>query len=371
MLNKNNIMNISSLFSDEKVNTGRQIELDIAKALAIVFMIFPHTIFVASAYNADLSPAYSYLVMNVLGRPYSAVIFMFCMGAGVVYSRHSQWDTMIKRGIKLYLLGILVNVFEFFLPHYLAGALGIDASAFPILGGLLLFCVDILAFAGWAFILMGILKKFELSNKMLIIIAVIMSIIGSLAIGIDFGHPILNSFFGNFIGAKEGHTAFPLFNWFIFPIAGYVWGQYFIRAKDKREFFKYWPILLIIALAYFIISSNLWGGVFSEDVHLYYFLNTLDAAFCIINAHGAIGLCYWMSQFLPDSIKKAMTILSSNINNIYIAQWFFIPVTMILLVYFFKDIVFTDLNTSIISICILILSTVLALAYKKIRSPKS
>ena len=91
-------MNISNLFSDEKVNTGRQVELDIAKGLAIIFMIFLHTIMVVAAYNVGLSPEYNYVFSNVLGRPFAAVIFMFCMGVGVVYSRHSQWDTMIKRG---------------------------------------------------------------------------------------------------------------------------------------------------------------------------------------------------------------------------------------------------------------------------------
>ena len=120
-------MNISSLFSDEKVNTGRQVELDIAKAFAIIFMIFLHTVMIVEAYNVGLSPTYTYIIGNVLGRPYAAVVFMFCMGVGVVYSRHSQWNLMIKRGIILYLLGLLVNVFEFFLPHYLAGYLGVNA----------------------------------------------------------------------------------------------------------------------------------------------------------------------------------------------------------------------------------------------------
>ena len=117
-------MNVSNLFSDEKVNTGRQVELDIAKGLAIIFMIFLHTIMVVSAYNASLSPNYNFAFSNVLGRPFAAIVFMFCMGVGVVYSRHSQWDTMVKRGVKLYLLGVLVNVFEFFIPHFLATSLG-------------------------------------------------------------------------------------------------------------------------------------------------------------------------------------------------------------------------------------------------------
>lgn len=35
------IMSISNLFSKEKVNVGRQVELDIAKALSIIFYGFP------------------------------------------------------------------------------------------------------------------------------------------------------------------------------------------------------------------------------------------------------------------------------------------------------------------------------------------
>ena len=35
-------------FSDERVNTGRQVELDIAKGMAIVFMVFMYSIMVVS-----------------------------------------------------------------------------------------------------------------------------------------------------------------------------------------------------------------------------------------------------------------------------------------------------------------------------------
>ena len=361
-------MSISNLFSDEKVNVGRQVELDIAKALSIIFMIFLHTMWVVGNYNQALSPAYQFVVGNVLGRPYAAPIFMFCMGVGIVYSRHSQWDVMVKRGVKLYLLGVLVNVFEWFIPHFLSGTLLGNWDAFPINGGLLLFCVDILAFAGMAFIAMGILKKFEVSNKKLIIIAVVLSIIGTVFRETDFGIPVVNLIFAHFIGAKGGFTAFPLFNWLIFPIGGYIWGQYFIRAKDKGDFFKFWPLYIIIGLAYFFISTKLWGGIFADDIHLYYFMNTLDAVFCIINAHGVIGLCYWLSKFVPEAVINVSKILSSNINNIYIIQWFFVPVTGILIAYFFKDLVMTDLLSSILSVCMIVLATLIALGIKKLRT---
>ena len=133
----------------------------------------------------------------------------------------------------LYLIGVLVNFFEFFIPHFVSGNFLGAWDVFPLVGGLLLFCVDILAFACLAFVLMGIVKKFELSNKKLIVIAVLMSIIGSLLRGFDFGINVVNLIFANFIGTTGGFTAFSLFNWFIFPIVGYVWCQYFIRARTS------------------------------------------------------------------------------------------------------------------------------------------
>ena len=127
---------------------------------------------------------------------------------------------------------------------------------------------------------------------------------------------------------------------------------------------------MIVSLIYFFVSSKLWGGVFSEDVHLYYFLNTLDAVFCIINSHAVIGLCYWIVKYLPDAVTKTFSILSNNINHIYIAQWFFIPVTIVFITYFAKGLVFNDFVTSIISIVMLTISTLTALGYKKLRTPK-
>lgn len=46
---------MTSLFSDEKVNLGRQAELDIAKAISIIFMIFLHTPMVAKGFNVVLA----------------------------------------------------------------------------------------------------------------------------------------------------------------------------------------------------------------------------------------------------------------------------------------------------------------------------
>jgi len=56
---------------------------------------------------------------------------------------------------------------------------------------------------------------------------------------------------------------------------------------------------------------------------------------------------------------------------VQIAQWFFIPLGVILLAYFFKALVFNDLVCCIFSIFIVVLSTLVAVYYKKLRTSKS
>lgn len=93
-----------------------------------------------------------------------------------------------------------------------------------------------------------------------------------------------------------------------------------------------WLLCIIVEVAYFPISTHYWGGIASIDVHFYYFMNTLDAIFCIINAHGVIGISYWILKYLQDALITFFTILSSNITNIYIAQWFYIPLAVIIII---------------------------------------
>ena len=54
------------VFSDNEINTGRQVELDIAKGFAILFMIWVHT---AETFSSGTSVGYE-IVENFLGGMY-------------------------------------------------------------------------------------------------------------------------------------------------------------------------------------------------------------------------------------------------------------------------------------------------------------
>ena len=351
-----------NFLADKKVNTGRQKELDIAKALAIIIMIFCHATVFASFSNISISPGFE-LILNQTVAIIAAPVFMFCMGIGIIFSRHKQYDLLIKRGVKLLLIGYFVNIGAQILPNVLGNMLNMSNTPITILP---LFKVDILIFAGVAFILIGILKRFNISNKKMLILAIVLSIIGSFVCFVDFNNIFLNYFFGYFIGTiLHQCTAFPLFNWFIFPVAGMVYGSYFIRVKDKSQFFKLWPVFLIIPLIFILCTlSPAPAGTISDNARAY-FVTTLNAIVIIILIHGLLGFCWSISKFLPDILINGFTMLSKHVTGIYVAQWYFIPLFMTFIEYFYKGFVFTDSSITLISIFILGISTLASLLYSK------
>lgn len=356
-----------NFIADKKVNTGRQKELDIAKALAIIFMIFCHAIVFASFSNISISPGFE-LILNQTVAIIAAPVFMFCMGIGIIFSRHNQYDLLIKRGMELLLIGYFVNIGEQIIPNVLGHMLNMSNTQITLLP---LFKVDILIFAGVAFTLIGILKRFNISNEKMLILAIVFSIIGSFVCFVDFNNIFLNYFFGYFIGTiLHQCTAFPLFNWFIFPVAGIFYGSYFIRVKDKSQFFKLWPVFLIIPLIFILCNlSPSPAGSISDNARAY-FITTLDAIVCIILIHGLLGFCWNISKFLPDILINGFTMLSKHVTGIYVAQWYFIPLFMTFIEYFYKGFVFTDSSITLISIFILVISTLAALLYSKYKPTK-
>ena len=139
---------MKNIFSKENINTGRQIEWDFAKVLAIALMIVTHYFAFCSFGNIggyDTEVLIIYLICQL-----SAPIFMFAMGIGMTYTRHNSPQEFIIRGIKLIFLGLIINTL-YFLSNYGTGV--------PIEYALLSFLAnDILQFAGLSFILIGILK---------------------------------------------------------------------------------------------------------------------------------------------------------------------------------------------------------------------
>ena len=93
-------------------------------------------------------------------------------------------------------------------------------------------------------------------------------------------------------------------------------------------------------------------------------MTPIDAVFCLICIYGVIGMCLFISSAMSDPVKRFISKTSSNLNTIYVIQWYLIPLTFIFICYFDRDVVFGDLHLVVVGILEVIASTALAAGYK-------
>ena len=315
-------------FGKEEVNIGRQEEFDIARAFSIIGMIFTHCYEMS---GVGFSTGFGYIITTVLGSFLGAPLFMFYMGAAVRYSRNATFEGLAKRGIIIFILAYALNIFRRILPDMVVSAHDGVVLETNYYLTLLISC-DILQFAGLALIALGIIIEFKIPDKAVLLTGAVLSVIGTFTCGIDFGSKGFNSLFGLFLGTKiQGSSGgfFSFFHYFIFVAAGYVFGKYWKRCKDKKGFFvRFSPVCGIIGIICFVIEIRTGNGVAAAGNNLvaYYYLSFWDAIICFLNAIAFSGLYYWVFRVFPKWVTRASRVMSSNIGIVYfvhliLARW--------------------------------------------------
>ncbi|MBO6215560.1 MAG: DUF1624 domain-containing protein, partial [Lachnospiraceae bacterium] len=237
---------IRACFSDESCNTGRQYEIDLAKAI-VAFCLAGIHIFVLCCTDAELDEyGVPYIFDSILGGPFAAPMFMFVMGIGLTYSRNNNPPFLIRRGLKLVALGFLLNVCRYLIPNTLGyfitgdSAFYLDPLPFYFFGN------DIWIFAGLAHILMAFFQKNHVSPGGILISGVVLNAVGMSFCDVATGVIPLDIFLGHFIGIESDVVTyisdFPLLQWFVVYSSGYFFGFYLRRLKDKETFYKWFAI---------------------------------------------------------------------------------------------------------------------------------
>ena len=105
---------MESVLKSEKINAGRQFEVDCVKFFAIPFMVCIHFYEQFGAYDfVNVIPNTMFQNMiEFVGGPLAAPIFMFCMGIGMIYTKHSFASDFKRRGVKLLTIGYALNFFR-------------------------------------------------------------------------------------------------------------------------------------------------------------------------------------------------------------------------------------------------------------------
>lgn len=325
------------IFSDDIVNSGRQKELDMAKAVLIFLMPIVHVIIECTSAEG-LTYGIPYLFDTIIGGPLGAPMYMFAMGVGLVYTRHHTPADYAGRGIKIGIVGYVLNICRFLIPFLIGYMITgdydryIDSLPYRVFGN------DILQFACLAMLFMALFVKLRLSDMAMLLICLGMSLLGTCLRGIDVGMPYGNIFLGYLIGTEDAagkvFSDFPLLNWLIIPVCGYVFGKRLLYVKDKKLF--YWilsPIGILITIIYFSVGIVNDFGMFGEGQNCYYHLSTPDAIASLMAAVGILGIYHVLSRHIPNRIHSLTGEISRNINAVYCIHWVIVMVSTDVVIY--------------------------------------
>lgn len=350
------VINLKRFFSEEAVNSGRQNELDIAKGLAVIFMIWQH---ILGVFNVPTYGAFEDFAVSILGSPFAAPVFMFTMGMGITYSRKNHPADLFKRGLHLFIIGFALNVCRWIIPEAIRTFISGDSFNITALHNF--FMMDILQFAALAFIFIGVVKKLNIPSKAVIFIALICSLIGNFAFYKSDNYVIAD--IAGLIIPSNGNVTFPFMNWIIFVVAGFYFAHLYRYLKDKKGFFlNVTPLALTISLTYiaycYIAKKGMFGGENS-----FFFMTFTGMIFNIVLVIGWIGLLYLLFNQTESPFIAFMSGISKNINSVYVIQWTIIGFLSTL--FSISLSLFTEL---MLLVSILLISYGLSLVWKKIKT---
>ena len=321
------------MFTREPSNLGRQIELDITKALCIFFMVIVHIVEELGVESAEVSGSFSNFLIYVLAGFTGAGTFMLCMGIGFGYTRHSEAKDFIKRGAITLLLSYVLNFVRAFV-HMFFCIPKLDISTFDkwALIGFNMLDVDIMQFAGLAMLVFGLFKLAKMKPWHMFAIAFSLSL-GATLFMVLHGQETTGSIMGDGVLSlfwpmwylEEGETVadFPLVCYLIFPIAGYCISYYYKKIKNKNLFFGIALGLSAIVIAAYVLINPIENqqSLFREGDIGYCHIYIWDALINVITSMGLIGLCYFASLILPKFALNGCHEVSKNINKIYCISW--------------------------------------------------
>lgn len=353
------------MFAKEPVNTGRQPEIDLAKAVFIIQLAMIHC-FVDSTIPSGLEEGVPYYFDSVIGGPFGAPMTLFSMGIGLMYSRHCDGKSVLKRGFGIWLIGWLHNTCRFLIPSLIGYAVTHDYERYVARTIYNFFGNDLLQFAGLAMMLMGLLMLLKLNIWQIAGVGGILFIVAELTNHVDFHNVPLNIFMGHFIGVEDSaHKVmadFPLCFWFFLYALGRIAGYYLLRLKDKDKFYKIvTPIFAVIVIPILILEYNfktsMMGG---EGANVFYHPTFYDLILCIMATILTFGVDWFIMKLVPAGAKRVIETISRDITPVYFFQWVLVFWVCDLLVVIKNGTPYMDvLPTFVIGVILSLLSLIL------------
>lgn len=291
---------------EDKIN-NRVFYLDLARGVAIFFMIMQHCILVHETTHGEGNAILGNLFL-VSGTAPAAPVFLLIMGIFIAKSRASMKEGLMK-GLKLLLMAYLLNILRFTFPLLIGVSVG-EVSLHEVIS--MSFVVDIFQVAGLSFLLLSLLKNIPHQQIVLIIISISVLLLSPYLWGIN-DHMLTQPLWG----MNEETVFFPFFPWGVYPMLGMAFSDVFISLNKKKMCIHSIVIAtILITLGFLTYEIFPVGDYYSRTgASLHFFI--IGFVFLWFPA------CYQITKRL-DEKNMVFTILyswSKNVTSIYCVQW--------------------------------------------------
>ena len=298
----------------------RLCELDMLKFFSVAAMILSHAVSRLGRFNAGYESDIRYFFGNVILQDYAGVAhaFMFAMGVGIVYSRKSSPAGLIRRGIRLYVLGFVLNFFRYGIYALADGLIEGEFMAETVYA---LIVQDILHFAGLALIATGLFKRLKLKENHIFIIGVILSAIGGPPAFTVQGSYVANYLLGHFVTTTEECSCFVFFNWYFFVGAGLLFGTILQRTEDRDRLYGRLLCAAGPVMVLYIVLSAAFGPLFLTKNGWYYAVSLPEAAGLLSIDLTILCAFHFLLKKADASRFSVFITMSRNVKEIYCIHW--------------------------------------------------
>ena len=300
------------------LSSERNPTADLLKGLAVLFMVQVHIMELFAF--PWVSKGIAGRISLFLGGPPVAPVFLAVMGCFILPASR-EFSFLVKRGLKLLLLGLLLNV-----GLNLNLLIRIFRGQIQLSPWNYIFGVDILFAAGAGLILAGLLAKVCKEQCWLWLAASMVIVVVAPAL-----NPLLTvagppRFILAYLGGTYAWSYFPVFPWLAYPLLG-IGFRYLLNNDSFAEFISK-KMVLTVAWAILLVSLGL-TGKFAVDIShslpryyhhgsRFFVWTVLFMVFWLISCQALTG---WFGSAQPI---LWMRWVGKNVTAFYVVQWLII-----------------------------------------------
>lgn len=295
---------------NEEVNVGRQRELDLVKGFLMIMIVFIHSF--QTIAGAEAAESNVHKIMFALFMPTGACLYLFTMGFGSVFTRHSKPKDMVKNGVRLLLYQGISNLcyatamtISFYIRNSITGEVAGSRAVYEANVYSMLTFVNIFFISGMCYFVLALYRKLNVRLSGYIISAIVVGIVSPFTKLLISDNQALNWILDMTFGGK-GETSFCFFPYLSYVFLGYVFGKVIRRVSEneKGNFYKKSGILCgMIAAIWFVGCIVLHPGIdgfFNYMIEQY----RIPGLFKVIGSFCTIMFVFAIAFWLMPMIEK-------------------------------------------------------------------